>query len=87
MSPGVHPQYRAVVRTYTQGMGVETAGDDEASLGLGAEAFADQVDENTCLVIIQYPDFFGRVFDHTKFIEACHAKGALVCVVVNPTGW
>ena len=36
-------------------------------------------------VIVQYPDFFGRVYDYTKLIEAAHAKGALVCVVANPT--
>ena len=85
MSPSLHPQYREVVRTYTQGMGVETAGDDESNLNLDNEALVNQVDEGTCLVIVQYPDFFGRVFDYTKLIEASHAKGALVCVVVNPT--
>ncbi len=85
MSPSVHPQYRAVVRTYTQGMELETAGDDESNISLSPEAFANQVDENTCLVIVQYPDFFGRVNDYTKLIKASHAKGALVCVVANPT--
>jgi glycine dehydrogenase subunit 1 len=34
---------------------------------------------------VQYPDFFGRVYDYTKLIDAVHAKGALVCVVANPT--
>jgi len=85
MSPNVHPQYRAVVRTYTQGMGVETVGDAESGVGLSPEAFASQVDEDTCLVIVQYPDFLGRVYDYTKLIEDAHAKGALVCVVANPT--
>jgi len=85
MSPSVHPQYRAVVRTYTQGMGVETAGDSDADPNVELEAFANQVDENTCLVIVQYPDFFGRVYDYTKLIETSHAKGALVGVVANPT--
>ena len=28
ISPTVHPQYRAVIRTYTQGMELENAGDD-----------------------------------------------------------
>ena len=41
--------------------------------------------QDTALVIVQYPDFFGRVFDYTKLIEAAHAQGALVCVVANPT--
>jgi glycine dehydrogenase subunit 1 len=85
VSPSVHPHYRGVIRTYTQGMGVEVAGETEADLGPSPEAFTNQVDDNTCLVIVQYPDFFGRVYDYTKLIEAAHAKGALVCVVANPT--
>ena len=85
MSPGVHPQYRAVVRTYTQAMGVDTAGNEESGIGTNPDVLANRVDENTCLLIIQYPDFFGRVFDYTRLIEAAHAKGALVCVVANPT--
>ena len=85
MSPSLHPQYREVVRTYTQGMELESAGDAESNLGLSPETFANQVDENTCIVIVQYPDFFGNVYDYTKLIEASHAKGALVCIVANPT--
>ncbi len=85
-SPTVHPQYRAVIRTYTQGMGLEVAGDNpEADLESGPEALASLVDENTMLVNVQYPDFFGRVYDYTALIESAHSKGALVCVVANPT--
>jgi glycine dehydrogenase subunit 1 len=84
MSPSLNPQYRAVVRTYTQGMGVETAGSEESGIGTNPDALVNRADENTCLLILQYPDFFGRVFDFTKLIEAAHAKGALVCVVANP---
>lgn len=86
ISPTVHPQYRAVIRTYTQGMSVEVAGDNaEANLESGPEALASLVDENTMLVIVQYPDFFGRVYDYAALIESAHSKGALVCVVANPT--
>ncbi|MBI1793066.1 MAG: aminomethyl-transferring glycine dehydrogenase subunit GcvPA [Chloroflexi bacterium] len=86
ISPTVHPQYRAVIRTYTQGMGLEVAGDNAgADLESGPEALASLIDENTMLVIVQYPDFFGRVYDYSAFIESAHGKGALVCVVANPT--
>ena len=85
-SPTVHPQYRAVIRTYTQGMGLEVAGDNaDADLESGPEALASLIDENTMLVIVQYPDFFGRVYDYTELIKSAHSKGALVCVVANPT--
>jgi glycine dehydrogenase subunit 1 len=86
VSPAVHPQYRETLRTYTQGMQLNVAGDDaNADLQAGPEALLPLVDQDTALAIVQYPDFFGRVFDYTKFIEAVHAQGGLACVVVNPT--
>jgi glycine dehydrogenase subunit 1 len=86
ISPTVNPQYREVIRTYTQGMGIEEAGNDSsADLYEGPEALTSLVDANTMLVIVQYPDFFGRIYDYTKLIEDAHGKGALVCVVANPT--
>jgi glycine dehydrogenase subunit 1 len=85
LSPTVNPQYRAVIRTYTQGMDLELAGETEADLETGPEALSESIDDNTMLVIVQYPDFFGRIFDYTKLIESAHEKGALVCVVANPT--
>jgi glycine dehydrogenase subunit 1 len=86
ISPTVHPQYRAVLRTYTQGMNLETAGDDpSADLATDPASLADLIDGNTMLTIVQYPDFFGRIYDYGKLIETAHAKGSLVCVVAHPT--
>ncbi|MFH1184785.1 MAG: aminomethyl-transferring glycine dehydrogenase subunit GcvPA [Chloroflexota bacterium] len=86
ISPAVHPQYRAVMHTYAQGMGLELSGDEaQAELKSGPEALESLIDEQTMLVIVQYPDFFGRVFDCTRLIAAAHGKGALACVVTNPT--
>ena len=86
ISPTVHPQYRAVIRTYTQGMDLQLVGDEaNAELDTDPSDLLSHVGEDTCLVIVQYPDFFGRVYDYKKFIDDVHAKGALVCVVANPT--
>jgi len=86
MSPGVHPQYREVIRTYSQGMGFEGAGDDSnVDLEAGLESLMALVDDQTMLVVVQYPDFFGRIYDYTQLVEDAHAKGALVCIVANPT--
>lgn len=86
ISPTVHPQYRQVIRTYSQGMDLDLAGDDpNADLDSNPNDLINLVDDNTSLVIVQYPDFFGRVYDYTKLIDNVHAKGALVCIVVNPT--
>ena len=86
ISATVHPQYRAVIRTYTQGMELDLAGDDgNADLDSSPEELKSLIDDNTMIVIVQYPDFFGRIYDYTKLIEAAHGKGTLVCVVANPT--
>jgi len=86
ISPTVHPHYRAVIRTYAQGMDLQLAGDDpNADLDSNPNDLARLVDDNTSLLIVQYPDFFGRVYDYTKLIDAAHEEGALVCVVANPT--
>ena len=79
LSPGIHPQYREVVRTYLQGQPLEIVGDE--SLGLHPEAY---LDERTSLVAVQYPDFFGNIVDYGALAAAAHSVGALVCVVANP---
>ncbi len=87
VSPSVHPHYRETARTYTQGYSdlVITGDGADTDLDAGPDALAAQVDAQTALVIVQYPDFFGRIYDYTKLIETAHAAGALVAVVVNPT--
>lgn len=86
IAPSVHPQYRAVVRTYVQGMGLKLVGDEAIADPLTApDMIQPLIDTNTALVIVQYPDFFGRLYDYTALIQAAHAQGALVCVAANPT--
>jgi glycine dehydrogenase subunit 1 len=82
LSPAVHPHYRGVIRTYTQGTGAAIAGDDEPDLDLGD--LLPMLDDETALFVAQYPDFFGRIEDLRPVAEAVHAAGALFCVVANP---
>lgn len=87
LSPSVNPQYRAVIRTYTQGYeDLILVGDEaDADLNAGPEAILPLIDSDTALVMVQYPDFFGRIYDYTKLAEAAHAVGAMVTVSANPT--
>ncbi len=85
ISPAVHPQYRQVVRTYTQGMGLTILGDDR--LGNGPEELVALCDEETACVVVQSPDFFGRVWspDRLQWLaDQAHDRGALLVVVANP---
>jgi glycine dehydrogenase subunit 1 len=75
----VHPEYREVIRTYTQGMDLTIVGDGEES----AQP-KDLLDEDTACLIVQYPDFLGRFEDLSSLSEAAHAVGALFVVVADP---
>jgi len=84
LSAGVHPEYRAVVRTYTQGMGLNVTGDDQPR---DAHALAALIDAETAGVIVQTPDFFGYLADPDELralSDAAHAAGALFVVSANP---
>jgi len=86
LSPELHPQYRAVVRTYTEGTPITLVGDDVGADGgaLWKRPLQTHLDLNTALVVVQYPDFFGRVYDYTQLAEAAHGVGALLAIAVNP---
>ena len=60
LSPTLNPQYREVVHTYTQGMSITTVGEN-APLG-DLNALADLVDKDAACVIVQNPDFLGRLY-------------------------
>lgn len=83
VSPAVHPHSRATVHTYNQGTPIQIAG-EELDLQAGPEALEALVDADTAIVIVQYPDFFGRIYDYSSLAEKAHAAGALFAVAVNP---
>jgi len=82
VSPAVHPQYRAVVRTYTQGMGVTITGDEDPTAEI--VDLKKRLDDQTAALLIQNPNFFGQFEDVHGLAEAVHAAGALLIVVVDP---
>ena len=87
LSRAINPQYREVIRGYMQANdAIRIVGDDpETGIEPDLKNLIDQIDLNTCLVMVQYPDFFGRIIDYKPLIEVAHAQGALVAVVANPT--
>ena len=85
LSPTLNPQYRAVARTYTQGYeNLIITGDKSFNPSGEPAALIDQLDVQTALVIVQYPDFLGNIFDYTELITKAHEFGAMVAVAVNP---
>jgi glycine dehydrogenase subunit 1 len=87
VSQALHPDYRGVLKTYMGGYDHISIAGDEPEVDPFAEPdrLVDLIDANTAMVVVQYPDFFGRIFDYTTLANAAHAQGALLCVAVNPT--
>ena len=83
LSPSVHPQYRDTIHTYMKGMDLEIVGEN-LKPEAGPDELISLIDDQTALVLVQYPDFFGRIFDLTKLSEAAHAEKALLSVHINP---
>ena len=83
LSPTVNPQYRETIHTYMDGMELEIVGED-----LDPESSPDDlielIDENTAVVLVQYPDFLGRIFDLNSLSKAAHDQKALFSVHINP---
>ena len=81
ISGGLHPHYRAVIRTAARWEGF-TADSAKADIE-GHEELIALIDKETSCVVVQNPSFFGHVRDFARLAEACHAAGALLIVVVT----
>jgi len=80
MSSNVHPHYVEIAQTHAHFAGFEIV---HTAPTLKAENLIGQIDDQTSCVVVQYPDFFGNIQDHTKLAEACHANGALLVTVTT----
>lgn len=84
-SRAVHPESRGVLQTYAYGQGVELV-----EVGYNGEGVTDLaaleglIDEHTGAVIVQYPNFLGKVEDLAAIEKIAHGKGALLIVSANP---
>jgi glycine dehydrogenase subunit 1 len=81
LSAGIHPQYREVTRTYHQWGKVTFVGDDAVR---SAAELGELIDDQTAMVAIAYPNYFGQIEDVAALAAKAHEKGALLVVVANP---
>jgi glycine cleavage system P protein (glycine dehydrogenase) subunit 1 len=79
----VHPEYREVIRTYTQHQGLPIA--ECGYMENGRVDMADlekKITEETAVVLIQSPNFFGTIEDVAAVAALAHKKGALLAVSI-----
>lgn len=81
ISGNLHPHYRDVTHTTLQFTEFETI--DLPPAVTVEERFDDYINSDIACVVVQNPDFFGRLDDLTALADKCHDAGALLVVVVN----
>jgi glycine dehydrogenase subunit 1 len=79
----VHPEYREVLHTYVQHVGVPLT---EVGFGengrVDLKALDEAITPATACVLIQSPNFFGTIEDVAAIAEIAHKKGALLIVSI-----
>lgn len=81
---GVNPIYRKMIHSFAKNLAIdfyETTGGPDCMERAG---LLDRVDDSTAAVVLQNPNFFGTIDDHSDIVEHCHDKGALAIQSVNP---
>jgi glycine dehydrogenase subunit 1 len=79
----VHPNYRAVLRTYTSGLGL-----DIEVIDFGEDGTIDPATiaaEGAAAVVVQSPNVFGRLEDVAAISARAKEAGALTIAVTDPT--
>ena len=86
LSPSIHPHYRETLTTYMSGIdGIVMEGPDYLTNPFAEPSeLVSFLDLDTAIVIVQYPDFFGRIMDLKSLSSSVHEVGALMTVVINP---
>ncbi len=81
----VHPAYRQVLRTYTQGLGLpirEVGYDHQGRVDLASAR--ETLSSGSACLMVQHPNFFGCLEDLSSSSELAHRFGALLVACVDP---
>ena len=84
MDSGVSPIYRKILRTYTSNLDFEFVELDPVHGQCDRDKIFSALDDKTAAVILQNPNFFGAMDDHSDIVSRAHELGILVIQSVYP---
>ncbi|WP_210365906.1 aminomethyl-transferring glycine dehydrogenase subunit GcvPA [Bacillus sp. REN3] len=84
ISSTVHPEYKDVVRTYAKGQYIEVVEIPHKDGVTDLAELKNMAGEDTAAVIVQYPNFFGRIESMKEIEEIAHEQKSLFVVSSNP---
>jgi len=82
----VHPNYVKVLRTYTEGIGVEVVELPTPVDGFKTDpsAFDEYLDDQLACIVVAYPNFYGTIEDLAAIGEKAHSAGGKLLVSAYP---
>ena len=84
MDSGLNMIYRTMLYTYTSNLNIEFVETPVVHGQSCREEIYRHLDDKTAAVVIQNPNFFGAIDDHSDIIDRAHSLGALVIMSVYP---
>ena len=83
MDGGVNPIYRKILRFYTTNLNIEFVETPVAHGQADRERMLQLLNDQTAAVILQNPNFFGAIDDHSDIVKksaCCGVSGDCECV-------
>jgi len=84
LDSGVNPVYRNMLHSYTANLSIDFANTAVTHGQSDRSRLFAELDDTVAAVILQNPNFFGAVDDHSDIVEHCHKHGILVIQSVYP---
>ncbi len=84
MDGGVSPIYRKILKSYTSNLAIEFVETPVVHGQADRGHIRKALNKETAAVILQNPNFFGAIDDHSDLVQAAHSVGALVIESVYP---
>lgn len=83
IAQALHPEYRQVVKTYTNNLGISMQEIGITQTGkTDLDAIRSKMSEKTSSLVVQYPNFFGVIEDLAPLVTLAHDHGALMIVAI-----
>ncbi|MCF7872668.1 MAG: aminomethyl-transferring glycine dehydrogenase subunit GcvPA [Candidatus Omnitrophica bacterium] len=81
----VNPIYQKIIKTYINLDDYQIIVVDSLDFATDKDKFIDLIDTDTSAVVLQNPNFLGKIDDHTDLIKQAHKNKALAILSVYPT--
>ncbi|MFQ5582334.1 MAG: aminomethyl-transferring glycine dehydrogenase subunit GcvPA [Mariprofundaceae bacterium] len=83
MTSSVNPRYRSVTGNYLSRLEGEYAEVSMGYFGTDLDTVISEIDDKTACVVVQYPDFYGSVYDLAPLRAVCDAHKCLMVVAFS----